>query len=181
MKRFFSLAAVAATAILLPLAGCAQETAQPQGEATSHAELLTPVEAADAAEAFFAAAISDEVAAAFPDALDQTTFADAVALTDATAPAQQVSEAITALAWLRLDGPEGELKLTVDPDKVTVKDKTAFIPADAVAITRDGKAVDDTAGIAGRIQDLVFDDGGWLVTFPAESSPSAPAPETAEK
>lgn len=167
-------AAAAAAAILLSGAGCASDPAEPSAETATDAK-LNPAGATEAAVAFFNEATADDVAAAFPDKADSKTFSDAVDMTDPGAAKDDVSAAITDLAWLKVENPKAKLVIAVDEAKVKVEDKKASIPADAVAITLDGKAVADNAKLAAHLTDLVFKDGTWLVAFPAEAEPTESA------
>lgn len=180
MKNQHRLAATAAAAALLFTgAGCSSDTAEPAPAASEDTSKLTPAAAADAVEEFFGQATSDEVGAAFPDKADEKTFAAAVDKTDPDSPKDDVAAAITDLAWLKVQNPKAKLTISVDEAQVKVADKKATIPADAVAIALDGKPATDNSKLSVHLTDLVFKDGEWLVSFPAEPEPAASATPSA--
>lgn len=180
MKKNRLAAAAAAAAILLSGAACsADDSAESAPSASEDTAKLNAAGAAEAAEAFFNEATSDEVGAAFPDKADEKTFAAAVEKTDSSSPKDDVAEAITDLAWLKVENPKAKLAIAVDESKVKVADKKATVPAEAVAITLDGAAAVDNAKLAAHLTDLVFKDGEWFVSFPAEAEPTASATPSA--
>lgn len=175
-------AAAAAAAILFTGAACSSgDAAESAPKASEDTSKITAAAAADAVEGFFNEATSDEVGSAFPDKADEKTFAAAVDKTDPAAPKDGVAEAITDLAWLKVENPKAKITIAVDESKVKVADKKATVPADAVSIALDGKPAADNAKLAGHLTDVVFKDGEWFVSFPAEAEPTASATPSAEQ
>lgn len=173
MKNHHRLAAAAAAAaILLTGAGCgSDDSAESAPAASADTSKINAEAAADAAEAFFNEATSDEIAAAFPDKYNETTFAAAAEKTDPEAPKDKSTEAITDIAWLKVENPKAKLEIKVDAGKVNVEDRKATVPAEAVKITSDGKDVANNAELAAHIGNLVYTDE-WLIAFPEEKAPA---------
>lgn len=161
----------------------AKEAAAAQEAATEReaadAKLQTAEHAVDAIEGFFNAATSDEIAAAFPDKADEKTFSAAVQFTDPDADAKSVAVAMADLALVKVFDAQAELSIKVDESKVVIKDGKATVPVEAVSVLSGDKAVANSAALADGVNDLVFRDGAWLITFPeapeASASPSASA------
>lgn len=146
-------------------------------------KLLTAEHAVNAIEGFFDASTSDEIAAAFPDKADEKTFSAAVQFTDPDAEGKSVAVAMADLALVKVFDAKAELSIKVDESKVVIKDRKATVPVEAISILSGDKAVANSAALADGVNDLVFRDGAWLITFPeapeASAAPSASAEASA--
>lgn len=159
----------------------AEEAAASQAAADE--KLLTAEHAATAIEEFFNASTSDEMAASFEDSASEDTFAAAVQFTDPEADAKLVAAAMADLALVKVFDAKADLSIKVDESKVVIKDRKATVPVEAISVLSGDKAVENSAALADGVNDLVFRDGAWLITFPeaveASAAPSASAEATA--
>lgn len=133
---------------------------------TSELEKMTPPDVAMAIEGFFDATTSDEVGAAFPDHADEKTFSAAVQFTDPDAQVRQVAEVMADFALLKVMDTDANLTITIDESQIVIGDDSASLPAKAITIKSGDKILDSSDTLAESINDLVFQDGDWLIGFP---------------
>lgn len=166
---------VVSAALLFTSTACGGQDTAAADTAAAEAELLTPGHVVEAVEGFFAAVTTAEVAAAFPDDADETTFSAAVDFTDPEAEGKFLATAMADLALVKVLDAKADLSITVDESRVAINDRRATIPAEAIAVTSAGKPVANSPALAEAVNDLVFRDGAWLITAPDSASASAPA------
>lgn len=173
--------------LLLGTTSCGGDDAAAKEAATAQEaadeKLQTAEHAVNAIEGFFNASTSDEIAAAFPDKADEKTFSAAVQFTDPEAEAKSVAVAMADLALVKVFDAKADLSIKVDESKVVIKDRKATVPVEAITVLSGDKAVANSADLADGVNDLVFRDGAWLITFPeaveASAAPSASAEASA--
>lgn len=172
MKTFqktIATAAVAAAA-LLGVSACspAQESAPAETAVQQNAEDRTAPKAAEAIKAFFAAATTEKIATADPASAGPELFDDALKLVDTDAAAEPLTAALTDLAVLKV-GNASELTVVVNEAEVVVDGDKASVPVSHIEIKAAGEKVANSDVLADRINDLVFRDGAWVMSFPSAS------------
>lgn len=183
-KIFRSLGAAALIAsVLLGSSACSSSQTAPAAEPTATATVASE-DASNAAVAtaikdFFATATSEEIGAAFPDKASDETFKPVLDKIDIDAPAAPLKKAVTDLALLKVSDPKAELAVTVDDSAVSIDGTSASVPASAVSITSGGTKVANSDELAAEINQLVYRDGSWLITFPQAPAASPLASDTA--
>lgn len=169
-----STAALAAL-LILGASGCAGETKPEPKQATeSRTAVEEPVkertgtakEAVETIEGFFAAATSDRVAKDLKGKASGETFAEAVSFVESSSDSDRLKDAVADLAVLKLSAPKKDLKVSVDASDVVIEGDTATVPAKKLSVISGGKEVKNSNAIASQINDLVFVDGSWALTFP---------------
>ncbi|QOD05722.1 hypothetical protein [Pseudarthrobacter sp. BIM B-2242] len=183
-KIFRSLGAAALIAsILLGSSACSSSqntpAAEPTATATVASEDASNAAVATAIKDFFATATSEEIGAAFPDKASEETFKPVLDKIDIDAPAAPLKKAVTDLALLKVSDPKAELAVTVDDSAVSIDGTSASVPASAVSITSGGTKVANSDELAAEINQLVYRDGSWLITFPQAPAASPSASDTA--
>lgn len=168
-------ALVLSTGLLLGTTGCGGD-ASAQDDATAETP-SGPTDVVKTIEAFFEATTSADIAAAFPDHADETTFSQAVQYTDPEAGSKDVAAAMADFALVKVSDPKAKLSISVDEAKVTVDGDTATVPVEAITVKSGEKAVPNSKDLAEEVNHLVFRDGSWLIAFPdapaASASPAA--------
>lgn len=168
----FGLIALTA-AVALGATGCSQNTPAAAPTATVDSAELTPAKAAEAIKGFVAAGTSDEVAAAVSKGATAETFAPAVKFIDEGASSAEVQEAVSGFVLVKMADPKAAVSLEVDESKIVVDDQAVTVPVGAVTVKAGGKKVANSDALADSVNDLVFRDGAWVITFPASATPSA--------
>ncbi|MET4143740.1 hypothetical protein [Arthrobacter sp. UYCo732] len=172
-KGFGVLALTAAVAF--GAAGCAQNTPAAAPSPTVDAKELTGGKAAEAIKGFVVASTSDEVAAAVADKATAETFAPAVKFLDKDAASETVQNTVSDFVLVKMADPKAAVSVDVDDSKVVVDGQKASVPIEAVSVTVGGAKVANSDALADSVNDLVFRDGAWVITFPASSSASPTA------
>lgn len=184
-KIFRSLGGAALIAsILLGSSACSSNQSaapapSPSATATVAAEHATNAAVAGAIKDFFATATSDEIGAAFPDKASEATFKPVLDKIDIEAPAVPLKKAVTDLALLKVSDPKAALAVTVDDSAVSIDGTKASVPASAVSVTSGGAKVANSDALAAEINQLVYRDGAWLITFPQAPAASPSASDSA--
>lgn len=176
MNTSKSLGVLALTAaVAFGAAGCSQNTPAAAPSPTVDSTQLTGAKAAEAIKAFVAAGTSDTVAAAVAKKATAETFAPAVKFLDKDAASATVQDVVSDLVLVKMAAPKAAVSVDVDESKVVVDGQTATVPVQAVTVKSAGKKVANSDVLAAEINDLVFRDGAWVITFPAApaASPSA--------
>lgn len=184
MKSFtkgFTVLALAAS-VALGASACSQNTPQAEPTATVDPAELTGAKAAAAIEGFVTAGTSDEVAAAVADKPTSETFVPALKFLDKSSKTATVQRTVTDFVLVKMAAPKAAVAVDVDESKVVVEGHTATVPVEAVTVTSGGKKVANSDALAESVNDLVFRDGAWVITFPesAEATPSASASVSAK-
>ncbi|MCQ1999927.1 hypothetical protein [Arthrobacter zhaoxinii] len=158
--------------LLLGTTGCGNNAPAADGATAAAAAEETPRDPAgvvQAIEGFFAETTTDEIAAAFPDDADEKTFSAAVRYTDPAAGSEDVAAAMADFALLKVLDPKAQFSITVDESKVSLGDRTATVPVEAISVKSGDTIVANSAALAEEANDLVFHDGAWLIAFPTTS------------
>ena len=163
-------------AIALGASGCSQNTPAAAPSPTVDSTQLTGAKAAEAIKGFVAAGTSDEVAAAVADKATAETFASAVNFLDKDTATDTVQNTVSDFVLVKMADPKAAVSVDVDESKVVVDGQKASVPVEAVTVKAGGTKVANSDALAESVNDLVFRDGAWVITFPA--SPSA-TPSTA--
>lgn len=179
-KGFGVLALTAA--IALGASGCSQNAPAAAPSPTVDSTQLTGAKAAEAIKGFVAAGTSDEVAAAVADKATAETFAPAVKFLDKDAATETVQNTVSEFVLVKMADPKAAVAVEVDESKVVVDGQKATVPVSAVTVTAGGSKVANSDALADSVNDLVFRDGAWAITFPASASasPSATPSESAK-
>ena len=172
MKTFsktIAAAAVAAT-MLIGVGACspAQESA-PAPSAPQPAEDRTAPKAAETIKAFFASATTEKIATADPATAGPELFDDALKLVDTDAEAEPLTAALSDLAVLKVGHPASELTVEVNEAEVVLDGDKASVPASHISVKAAGEKVANSDELAEKINDLVFRDGAWVMSFPSAS------------
>lgn len=179
-KSFGVLALTAA--IALGASGCSQNAPAAAPSPTVDATEMTGAKAAEAIKGFVAAGTSDEVAAAVADKATAETFAPAVKFLDRDAASETVQNTVSDFVLVKMADPKAAVSVVVDESKVVVDGQKATVPVEAVTVTAGGTKVANSDVLAESVNDLVFRDGAWVITFPAPVSVSpSPAPSESAK
>lgn len=184
ISRSLGAAALIVSVLLGSSACSSSQSAAPAAEpttATVAAEHANNAAVAGAIKDFFATATSEEIGAAFPDKASEETFKPVLDKIDIDAPAAPLKKAVTDLALLKVSDPKADLAVTVDDSAVSIDGTSASVPASAVSITSGGAKVANSDVLAAEINQLVYRDGSWLITFvqAPDASPSASASASA--
>lgn len=168
LKKTIATAVVAATA-LLSLSACSQsqEAASAPAPTQQVSEDKTAPKAVETIKAFFASATTEKIATTEPSAAGPELFDDALKLVDKDAAAEPLTSALTDLAVLKVSHPSSELTVEVNESGVVVDGDKASVPADQISIKSAGEKVANSDALADRINDLVFRDGAWVISFPS--------------
>lgn len=171
-KTIVSAAATAAVAVsaLIGLSSCsqAQETA-PAAEAVQQVEDRTAPKAAETIKSFFAATTTEAIAAADPATAGPELFDEALTLVDVDAEAEPLASALTDLGVLKIGNPSSELSIEFAESEIVLDGDKASIPASQISIKAAGEKVANSDALAEQINDLVFRDGAWVMSFPSAS------------
>jgi hypothetical protein len=173
MKTFgksITAAAVAAT-VLIGVSACspAQETAPAPSATQQSTENRTAPKAVETIKSFFASATTEKIATADPAAAGPELFDDALKLVDPEAEAEPLTAALTDLAVLKVGNPASELTVEVNEGEVVLDGDKASVPASHISVKAAGEKVANSDELAEKINDLVFRDGAWVITFPSAS------------
>lgn len=162
-------------AVALGAAGCTSGSPNAAPTQTVDPALLTSGKAAEAIKGFVAAGTSDEVAAAVAQKATAETFAPAVKFLDKDAESVTVQNTVSEFVVVKMADPKAAVSVDVDESKVVVDGQSATVPVSAVSVMAGGKKVANSDALADSVNDLVFRDGAWVITFPAPApvSPSA--------
>jgi hypothetical protein len=170
MKTFSKTIATAviAASALLSLAGCSQsQEAAPAPASQQVTDDRTAPKAVETIKAFFASATTEKIATTDPAAAGPELFDEALKLVDKEAEAEPLTSALQDLAVLKVGHPSSELTIEVNESGVVLDGDKASVPADQISIKSAGEKVANSDALAGRINDLVFRDGAWVMSFPS--------------
>lgn len=156
--------------------GCSGNNQAATPSPTVDGQELTAAKAAEAIKGFVAAGTSDEVAAAVADKATAETFSPAVSFLDKYADSESVLTTVTEFVAVKMTAPKAAVAVEIDESKVVVDGQKATVPVEAMTVTAGGVKVGNSDALADSVNDLVFLDGAWVITFPASSSavPSQP-------
>ncbi|ACL42116.1 hypothetical protein Achl_4165 (plasmid) [Pseudarthrobacter chlorophenolicus A6] len=173
---------VLTAAVAFGASGCSQKTPDAAPSPTVDAKELTGGKAAEAIKGFVAAGTSDEVAAAVASQATADTFAPAVKFLDKDAASETVQNTVSEFVLVKMADPKAAVSVDVDESRVVVDGQKATVPVEAVTVSAGGKKVANSDALADSVNDLVFRDGAWVITFPAaaSASPSATPSESAK-
>jgi hypothetical protein len=175
IKGFTVFALTAAAAF--NAAGCSSNNQAATPSPTVDGKELTAAKAAEAIKGFVAAGTSDEVVAAVSDKATADSFSSAVSFLDKDAASETVLNTVTEFVVVKMTAPKAAVAVEIDESKIVVSGQKATVPVEAVTVTVDGTKVPNSDALADSVNDLVFRDGAWAITFPASSSavPGEPA------
>jgi hypothetical protein len=176
-KGFGVLALTAA--IAFGASGCSQNTPAAAPSPTVDSTQLTGAKAAEAIKGFVAAGTSDEVATAVAKKATAETFAPAVKFLDKDSKSETVQNTVSDFVLVKMADPKAAVSVDVDESKVVVDGQKATVPVEAVTVKAGGKKVANSDVLAAEVNDLVFRDGAWVITFPAPASASPSATPSA--
>lgn len=160
--------AVIATSALIGLSACSQaQEASPAPATQQVSEDRTAPKAVETIKAFFASATTEKIATTDPAAAGPELFDDALKLVDKDAEAEPLTAALQDLAVLKVGHPSSDLTIEVNESGVVLDGDKATVPADQISIKSAGEKVSNSDALAGRINDLVFRDGAWVMSFPS--------------
>lgn len=169
-------------AIVFGATACSTNTPAAAPRPTVDPTQLTGAKAAEAIKGFVAAGTSDEVAKAVADKATAETFAPAVKFLDKDTPTETVQNTVSDFVLVKMADPKAAVSVDVDESKVVVDGQKATVPVDAVTVKAGGAKVANSDALADSVNDLVFRDGAWVITFPASASASpSPAPSESAK
>lgn len=168
-KKTIVSAAVAAFA-LIGLSSCsaAHETA-PAPAAAQQVEDRTSPKAVETIKAFFAATTTEAIAAADPATAGPELFDEALTLVDPEAEAEPLTSALTDLGVLKVGNPASELSIEVNEADIVLDGDKASVPASQISIKAAGEKVANSDALAEQVNDLVFRNGAWVMSFPSAS------------
>lgn len=168
LNKTIATAVVAASA-LLGLSACSQsqESAPAPSASQQATDDRTAPKAVETIKAFFASATTEKIGTTDPAAAGPELFDDALKLVDKDAEAEPLTSALTDLGLLKVTNPSSELTVEVNESGVVVDGDKASVPADQISIKSAGVKVANSDALADRINDLVFRDGAWVMSFPS--------------
>ncbi|UKA63452.1 hypothetical protein [Arthrobacter sp. FW306-04-A] len=174
--------AVVGIALLTGSMGCSG----PKGaEATASASIPddqnTSAAVAKSIQLFFAASTSDQIGAAFPDKATDDTFTLVLDKMDLSGQANLAKKAVTDLALLRVSDPKAVLALAVEDSKVQINGMKATVAVSALSVTSGGTKVSNNDILAADMNNLIFRNGAWVMTYPVSSESSSPTGSTPAK